>query len=104
MFFASMFPIASIIYSLMYAITHKKRLLKRIAVPLLNQSNRGLSIHTLLQDDEDATADDSFRLMSLKKGISSSSEIDRGSSSYIEQPYMMMSSNPLNHSSNLIMQ
>ena len=27
---ASIFPIASIIYSLMYAITHKKRLIRRV--------------------------------------------------------------------------
>jgi hypothetical protein len=43
MLFASIFPIGSIIYSLMYAITHKKRLVKRVqkGIPMkLNQTSR----------------------------------------------------------------
>ena len=53
MLFASLFPIASVIYSLMYAISHKKRMIKRPRKhsqinKVVNASGRCHSIHSLL--------------------------------------------------------
>lgn len=50
---ASLFPIASVIYSLMYALTHKKRMMKKSKKfgQVINASGRCQSIHSLLQDE-----------------------------------------------------
>lgn len=99
LFMASIFPIASIIYSLMYAITHKKRLIKKSKATslvnrhLLNRTDRCQSIHSLLADN---SGDDEIRQLE-EDGEEQS---DGGASmQYQDRPYMMGVSG---HNSNLM--
>ncbi len=57
LFVASLFPIASIIYSLMYAITHKKRMIRRSVQN--RTSNQQQTVQSLLREEDDNDDDGS---------------------------------------------
>lgn len=86
--FASLFPIGSVTYSLIYALTHKKRMMKKSTRvnsqgKLINASGRCQSIHSLLQDEAGQASNDKQTLTDGDEAT----EDDGGV--YMERPYMM---------------